>query len=89
MRSLSAKLIFGLVASLLAVLVGLGWANLYVLRENLETTAVMSEQRMAGIIFQSTRTSMLRNDREQLIEIIRSIAAQPGVQKIRIFSKKG
>ncbi len=89
MRSLSAKLIFGLVASLLAVLVGLGWANLRVLRENLETTAVMGEQRMAGIIFQSTRTSMLRNDREQLIEIIRSIAAQPGVQKIRIFSKNG
>ena len=89
MRSLSAKLILGLVASLLAVLVGLGWANLRVLRENLETTAVMAEQRMAGVIFQSTRTSMLRNDREQLVEIIGSIAAQPGVRKIRIFSKVG
>ncbi len=89
MRSLSAKLILGLVASLLVVLVGLGWANLAVLRENLETTAVMAEQRMAGVIFQSTRTSMLRNDRDQLIEIIRSIAAQPGVRKIRIFAKTG
>jgi two-component system, NtrC family, sensor kinase len=89
MRSLSAKLILGLVASLLVVLVGLGLANLAVLRENLETTAVMAEQRMAGVIFQSTRTSMLNNDREQLVDIIRSIAAQPGVRKIRIFSKKG
>jgi two-component system NtrC family sensor kinase len=89
MRSLSVKLIFGLVASLLAVLVGLGWANLRVLRENLETTAAMAEQRMAGVIFQSTRTGMLRNDREQLVDTIRSIAAQPGVRKIRIFSKNG
>jgi two-component system NtrC family sensor kinase len=89
MRSLSAKLIFGLVASLLVVLLGLGWANRDVLRANLETTAVMAEQHMAGVIFQSTRTSMLRNDREQLVEIIGSIAAQPGVRKIRIFSQNG
>jgi two-component system NtrC family sensor kinase len=89
MRSLSAKLIAGLVASLAAVLLWLGTANLRVLRENLVTTAVVTEQRLAGVIFQSTRTSMLRNDREQLLEIIRSIAAQPGVRKIRIFSKNG
>ena len=89
MRSLSAKLIAGLVASLAAVLLWLGAANLRVLRENLETTAVMSEQRMAGIIFHSTRTSMLKNDREQLLEIIQSIGAQPGVRKVRIFSKNG
>ncbi len=89
MRSLSAKLIIGLVASLAAVLLWLGSANLRVLRENLETTAVMSEQRIAGIIFQSTRTSMLKNDREQLLDIIRSIGEQKGVKKVRIFSKKG
>ncbi|MGE5646860.1 MAG: sensor histidine kinase [Acidobacteriota bacterium] len=89
MRSLSAKLIAGLVASLAAVLLWLGSANLRVLRENLETTAVMTEQRMAGVIFHSTRTSMLRNDREQLLEIINSIGAQPGVKKIRIFAKTG
>ncbi|MGD0201626.1 MAG: HAMP domain-containing sensor histidine kinase [Bryobacteraceae bacterium] len=89
MRSLSAKLIAGLAVSLAAVLLWLGAANLRVLRENLETTAVVTEQRMAGVIFQSTRTSMLKNDREQLLEIIRSIGAQPGVKKIRVFSKTG
>jgi two-component system NtrC family sensor kinase len=89
MRSLGAKLTLGLVASLAAVMLWLGLANLRVLRENLLTTAVMTEQRMAGVIFQSTRTSMLRNDREQLLEIIGSIAAEPGVRKIRIFSKNG
>jgi len=89
MQSLSAKLIAGLVASLAAVLLWLGLANLRVLRENLETTAVMAEQRLAGVIFQSTRTSMLKNDRQQLLEIISSIGAQPGVKKVRIFSKLG
>ncbi len=89
MRSLSAKLIAGLVAGLAGVLFWLGSANLRVLRQNLETTALLAEQRMAGVIFHSTRYSMLRNDREQLLEIVRSIGAQPGVRRIRIMSKSG
>ena len=89
MRSLSAKLIAGLVAALAGVLFWLGSANLRVLRENLETTAVMAEQRMAGVIFHSTRNSMLRGDREQVVEIVRSIGAQPGVRRVRIMAKNG
>jgi len=89
MRSLSVKLIAGLVAGLAAVLVWLGAANLRVLRQNLETTAVMSAQGMADIIFRSTRDSMLRNAREEQLHIIGSIGVQPGVRKIRIFAKTG
>ncbi len=89
MRSLSAKLIAGLVAGLAGVLFWLGSANLRVLRQNLETTALLAEQRMAGVIFHSTRNSMLRNDREQLLQIVQSIGAQPGVRRIRIMSKSG
>ncbi len=89
MHSLSAKLIACLMASLAAIFAWLGWANLRVLQDNLETTAVMQEQRMAGIIFQATRHSMLRNDRAQLMEIIDSIGAQPDIRKVRIFSKTG
>jgi two-component system, NtrC family, sensor kinase len=89
MRSLSAKLIIGLVASLAAVLLWLGTANLRVLRANLEATAVMEEQRTAGTIYRSTRESMLRNDRTMLDEIIQSIGAQKDVRKIRIIAKDG
>jgi len=90
MRSrLSAKLIAGLVASLAIALLWLGVANLRVLRENLESTALIAARRIAGVIFQSTRTSMLRNDREQMLEIVRSIGAQPGVHRVRIVSKSG
>ncbi len=89
MRSLSAKLIAGLVASLAGVLLWLGSANLRVLRENLETAAVSAEQRIAGTIYQSTRDSMLRNDRRDQINIIQSIGAQNDVRKIRVISKTG
>lgn len=89
MRSLSAKLIAGLVAGLAGVFLWLGVANLRVLRENLETTAVMAEQRMAGIIFHSTRTSMLHGDRGQVLEIVRSIGAQPGLRRVRIMAQNG
>jgi two-component system NtrC family sensor kinase len=89
MRSLSAKLIAGLVAGLAGVLFWLGVANLRVLRQNLESTALLTEQRMAGVIFHSTRNSMLRNDREQLLQIVQSIGVEPGVRRIRILSKSG
>lgn len=89
MRNLSAKLILGLAAVLAGALALLGWANLSVLRDNLETTVVGAERRMADIIFRSTRDGMLRNDREQQVQIIHNIAAQPGVRKIRIMSKTG
>lgn len=89
MRSLSAKLIAGLVASLAGVLLWLGSANLRVLRENLETTSVLTEKRLADVIFRSTREAMLKNDRAEQLSIIRSVGAQPGVKKIRIIAKSG
>ncbi len=89
MRSLSAKLIVALVAVLAGAMALLGWANLRVLRDNLETTVVTTERRIADIIFRSTRDGMLRNDREQQRQIIANIAAQEGVKKIRIMSKTG
>jgi len=89
MRNLSTKLIIGLAAILAGALALLGWANLRVLRDNLETTVVGNERRMADVIFRSTRDGMLRNDREQQVQIIHNIAAQPGVKKIRIMSKSG
>jgi len=89
MRSLSAKLIAGLVAGLAAVFVWLGAANLRVLRQNLEATAELTAERLADVIFRSTRDSMLRNARAEQLRIIASIGAQPEVRKIRIFAKSG
>jgi len=79
----------GLAAGLAAVLVWLGAANLRVLRQNLEATAVLTAERLADVIFRSTRDSMLRNARAEQLRIIASIGAQPEVRKIRIFAKSG
>ncbi len=89
MRSVGVKLIVGLAASLAGVLLWLGAANLSVLRENLETSTVLAAQGIADVIFRSTRDSMLRNDRVEQVHIIRSIGAQPGVRKVRIFRGRG
>ena len=89
MRSLSAKLMLGLTAALAAIFFALGTANLRLLRANLETTSVVSAERMADVIFRSTRETMLANDRSSQISLIRSIGAQPDVLMVRIFSKDG
>ncbi len=79
----------GLAAAMAAVLLWLGTANLRVLRENLETTAVLSARSIADIIFRATHDSMMQNNREELLHIIQSIGAQSGVRKIRVFNKNG
>ena len=89
MRSLSAKLMLGLTAALAAIFFALGTANLRLLRANLESATVVSAERMADVIFRSTRETMLANDRSSQISLIRSIGAQPDVLKVRIFSKDG
>lgn len=89
MHKLGVKLTAGLAAAMAAVLLWLGRANLRVLRENLETTAVLSARSIADIIFRATHDSMMHNNREELVHIIHSIGAQTGVRKIRVFNKHG
>jgi len=79
----------GLTASLAAIFFALGTANLRLLRANLESATVVNAERMADVIFRSTRETMLANDRSSQINLIRSIGAQPDVLKVRIFSKDG
>jgi two-component system, NtrC family, sensor kinase len=89
MRSVSAKLIAGLLLCVAGAFLWLGLANLQLLRTNLEQTAILSAQRMADIIFRSTHHGMLHNNRQDIIQVIRSIGVQEGVHKIRIFDKAG
>jgi two-component system NtrC family sensor kinase len=89
MRSLSAKLMLGLTAALAAIFLGLGTANLRLLRANLESAAVVNAEHMADVIFRSTRETMLANDRSGQIRLIRSIGAQPDVLRVRVFGEDG
>ncbi len=89
MRSLSTKLIVWMGAALAAVFFGLEFAHTRLTRRTLEQTAIGRAEGMADVIQRSTHYSMLRNSREDVYQIIRSIGAQPVVRRIRIFNKAG
>ncbi|MCL4523736.1 MAG: ATP-binding protein, partial [Acidobacteria bacterium] len=57
--------------------------------KHLEQSVLVSAERNSEVIKRSTSYSMLRNDREGLYHAIQTMAAQPGVVRIRIFNKEG
>ncbi len=88
-QSLSAKLIIMLVAAMLVIFAALGYANIRLHRQNLESAALASAERTSDVIKRSTSYHMLRNDREALYEVIRTIGHEPGMVRIRIFDQEG
>jgi two-component system NtrC family sensor kinase len=89
MRSLSTKLILCIGAALALIFVILEYAHTRLTRRTLERDAVSQAEGMADVIQRSTRYSMLRNAREDVYQIIRSIGVQPVVRRIRIYNKAG
>ena len=89
MRSLSNKLILWMGAALALVFLTLELAHTRLTRRTLEQEAVARAEGMADVIQRSTRYSMLRNSRDDVYQIIRSIGAQPNVRRIRIYNKAG
>ena len=89
MRSLSNKLILWMGAALALVFLTLEFAHTRLTRRTLEQEAVSRAEGMADVIQRSTRYSMLRNSRDDVYQIIRSIGAQPVVRRIRIYDQAG
>ncbi len=57
--------------------------------KNLVTAAQTSAGRAGDVIRRATRSSMLRNQRLELHEIIENIGLQPGIDLVRIYNKQG
>jgi len=57
--------------------------------ENYERMVTEWGMRSSELIRGSTRHSMLLNQKEMTYHIIRTIAQQPGIEKVRIYNKKG
>ena len=73
-----------------ATILGLAFAlNLRLQRAQLEHLVGSSAERIAEYIRGATRDAMLRNDADGVHRIIQNIGAQPGIDRIRIFSKEG
>src|SRR5512143_1738469 len=88
-RSLSVKLIALSFSAMVVIFALLGYANIRLHRQHLETATLASAERVSDVIKHSTSYHMLRNDREALYQTITTMAAEPGVVRIRIFDKEG
>lgn len=87
--SLSLKLSFCLIGSLMLVFGLVGYQHIRLHRQHLEELTFASADRIADIITKSTRYSMMKNRSDEVYEIIRTIGREPGLSRIRIYNQDG
>ena len=87
--SVSAKLIASLLAAMVVIFSLLGYLNVQLHRQHLEAATLSAAERVSDLIKRSTNYEMLHNNREGLYHVIRTIAEEPGVVKVRIFDREG
>jgi len=88
-QTLSAKLNILLLGAMILIFALLGYLNVRLHRQHLEQNTLLSAERISDVIKQGTTDYMLRNDREGLYRSIQTMAAEPGIEKIRIFDQEG
>jgi len=89
MKSLSFKLYFLLVILLMISFTGIMYFNVTSYTQHLNESVMNSAIQASDLIKRSTRYSMLKNDRENLSNIITTIGVENGVEGIRIYNKPG
>src|SRR6201982_4116615 len=88
-HSLSAKLNVLLLSTMVAIFGLLGYLNVRLHRQHLEQNTLLSAERISDAIKRGTTDYMLRNDRQGMHHSIQAIAAEPGMERIRIFDREG
>jgi two-component system NtrC family sensor kinase len=88
-HSISAKLIGYLLTLMVAIFGLLGYLNIQLHRQDLESATLATAERVSDVINRSTTYYMLRNDREGLYHSIQTMADEPGMVKVRIFDQEG
>jgi two-component system NtrC family sensor kinase len=88
-ETLSIKLNILLLGTMIVIFALLGYLNVRLHRQHLEQNTLLSAERISDVIKHGTTDYMLRNDREGLYRSIRTMAAEPGIEKIRIFDQEG
>ncbi len=87
--SVSAKLIVVLLVAMVAIFSVLGYLNIRLHRKHLEQFTLANAERISDVIKRSTEYHMLHNNRVALYEQIRTMGAEPGILRIRIFNQEG
>lgn len=88
-QTLSVKLILLLLGVMVVIFALLGYVNVRLHRQHLEQNTLAAAERISDVIRQGTTDYMLRNDREGLYRSIKTMASEPGIEKIRIFDQEG
>ena len=88
-ETLSVKLNILLLGTMIVIFGLLGYLNVRLHRQHLEQNTLQAAERISDVIKQGTTDYMLRNDRNGLYQSIQTIAAEPGIYKIRIFDQEG
>jgi len=88
-KSLSAKLVILLLAAMTLVFGLLGYLNVRLQRQHLESITLTSDERVSDVIKRQASYYMLRNEREGLFHSISEIGNERGVVHIRIFNRQG
>ena len=88
-HSLSAKLISLLLLTLVVIFGLLGYLNIRLHRQHLETAVLGSAERISDVIKRSTSYYMMRNDREGLYQVMKTIGDEPGMVRVRVFDREG
>jgi two-component system NtrC family sensor kinase len=89
LQTLSTKLIVLLLLVMTFVYALSTYISIQVQTSHLMDNALQSANRTSDIIKSSTHYSMMLNRKEDLYQIIQTIAAEPGIEGIRIYNKKG
>jgi two-component system NtrC family sensor kinase len=89
LQTLSTKLIVLLLVVMTLVYALSTYISIQVQTSHLMDNVLQNANRTSDIIKSSTHYSMMLNRKEDLYQIITTIAAEPGIEGIRIYNKKG
>ena len=88
-RTLSFRLYFLLIILLMISFTGIMYFNVTSYTQHLNDSVINSAIQASDLIKRSARYSMLKNDRENLSNIITTIGNEKGMEGIRIYNKPG
>jgi len=81
-RSISGKLIALSLLALLIIFGLLGYLSIRLHRKHLEAAVLGSAERISDVIHRSTTYYMMRNDRDGLYQVMKTIADEPGMVRV-------
>jgi len=88
-RSLSFKLYILLIVLLIISFAGIMYFNVTSYTDHINESVINSAIQASDLIKRSTRYSMLKNDRENLYNVITTVGQEKGMEGIRIYNKPG